>query len=236
MALQHFSVSVNNQKVTSFIHLPANTPQGVVLFCHGFPGTNRLPPLARILNDRGVGIVELNYRGDEACDGVFSFLGSIEDVEEGAKELRKKFPDVPLTALGFSAGGLYVSIAVRHNPDLFDRVVLLNPLVDASVLSSDNPIMGRLWDEAGTVLTLQKPDVYAHEIETLQAKHNPIEFAGEITTPIELVVSTNDGVLPAAVAQKFYEKLKGEKSFVWIEGAKHGVSGDEKETVETLLS
>ncbi|MFH1236704.1 MAG: alpha/beta fold hydrolase [Parcubacteria group bacterium] len=236
MAPQPFPISVNNQKITCLEYTPERELKGVVLFCHGFPGTNRMPKLAQVLNERGFGMVELNYRGDKASEGEFSFLGSIEDVEESVKQLRKKFVNVPLTALGFSAGGLYVSIAAHNNPDLFDRIVLLNPLVDASFLSSDNPLMGKLWKEAAAMLTLQEREEYEHEVEIIKTKHNPIDFASEMRTPMVIVQGTDDEVLPVEVVEEFFGRLKGIKEFTWIVGGKHGVEGDEKEIVEAALS
>ena len=112
----------------------------ILLFCHGFPGSSRLVHLYNNLKNKSISIVEINYRGDKKSEGKFSFLGCVKDIKTVADFLKKKYK-LPLYALGYSMGGLYVSNIINKEPYLFNKVVLLNPVVDSKELFSDTGLL-----------------------------------------------------------------------------------------------
>ena len=125
---QHLQII--NEDIVYYEYKTDKPMKSIVLFCHGFPGGNRLTIMAKPLNDNGITLEEINYRGDVGCDGQFSFFGSMDDIAALTNHLRQQYANIPITALGFSAGGFYISCLVRKQPNLFDKVVLVNPMLD----------------------------------------------------------------------------------------------------------
>lgn len=197
-----------------------------VLFCHGFPGGNRLPGL----RPDGVAVAELDYRGDPEREGTFSFLGCIDDAMEAAEHLRKRYRT--LIALGYSAGGLYVLNAARRHSGLFDRIVLLNPVVDARVFL-DRTLMDALWESARKTLRLKDLESYDGEIELLIERHNPMQFADEMDN-LTIVQSTDDEILDPSTARSFARLSGGE--YVRMDGKGHELDGAEPELINALDS
>ncbi|MBU0597515.1 lysophospholipase [Patescibacteria group bacterium] len=227
------SIQVNNERVAYFEYPTQKELKGIILFCHGFPGTWRLTTMAPQLNEHGYTLEEINYRGDQDSDGAFSFLGSVQDVETLAKHLKQQYPNVPLTALGYSAGGFYVLCSIRKNPDLFDNIVLLNSLLDVSF--TQTPIMEDLWADAQQTIRLKDKEFYQAEINKMNELFNPIKFVSELTPRISIIQSASDELLPIEVVKDFFGKLQNPEELIWIPDAGHALRGDEKELINVLI-
>ena len=205
----------------------------ILLFCHGFPGSNRLVSLYDNLKNKSISIVEINYRGDKKSQGKFSFLGSLKDIKTVADYLKEKYK-LPLYVLGYSMGGLYVSNIVNKAPHLFEKVILLNPVVDSKILFSNNLLMDELWIHAENILSLKTHESYKEEIRKMNSCFNPMGFAEKLKTNIIIVQSTNDEVLDPKLAKKFYCLLKGEKRYIEMRNKMHDLMGDEKVLVDVI--
>ncbi|MFA5134631.1 MAG: alpha/beta fold hydrolase [Patescibacteria group bacterium] len=228
------TIEVNDEKIAYFEYPTKQALKGIVLFCHGFPGGNRLDTLAKPLNEHEITLIEANYRGDPECGGKFSFFGSLDDIKTLTHAIKKQYPVVPITILGFSMGGFFTCCLARDYPDLFNKIVLLNPLLDVSFTKTE--IMQRLWIEAHEALQLYDQNLYRDETERMFHEANPIDFVPELKPKIHMVISTNDEVLPPATAQRFYDRLPNKGKFTWIQGAEHSVSGDEPEIINALTT
>ena len=205
----------------------------ILLFCHGFPGSSRLVDLFDNLKNKSISLVEINYRGDKKSEGKFSFLGSIEDIKNVANFLKEKYK-APLHALGYSMGGLYVSNITKKFPNLFEKVILLNPVVDSMMLFSDMLLMDELWIHAKKILSLKTHKAYKEEIRRIISDFNPMGFVETLKNNIIIVQSTNDEILDPKLAKKFYFLLKGEKRYIEILNKTHDLMGDEKELLALL--
>ena len=64
-------------------------------------------------------------------------------------------------------GGLYVCNIINKEPHLFDKIVLLNPVVDSMELFSDKLLMDKLWINAKKILSLNTHNAYKKEIVRL---------------------------------------------------------------------
>ena len=206
----------------------------ILLFCHGFPGSNRLERLYDNLKIKSISVVEINYRGDKKSQGKFSFLGSLTDIKTVANYLKEKYK-APLYALGYSMGGLYVSNIIKNIPNLFEKVILLNPVVDSMLLFSNIKIMDELWIHAKNILSLKTHEAYQEEIGRLIVDFNPMGFVEKLKSKIIIIQSTCDEVLEPKHAKKFYSLLKGKKRYLEILNKTHDLMGDEKELITALL-
>ena len=226
-------IKVNNEIVSSRIFSKGSANK-IILFCHGFPGTNRLDKLKTSLENQPLEFVEINYRGDKLSEGKFSFLGSIEDVTAVAKYLRAKNKSAKIYALGCSGGGFYVLHAEKENPGIFDKIILLNSLLNAEFLEKSNK-MNQLWKVAEKILTLNSNKFYKIELKKVIKKHNPMKFAHEIKAEIKIVQSINDELFSTNVTRLFNSKLSKSSKIEWVQKKGHDLEGNERELVRELL-
>ncbi|MFJ2332618.1 alpha/beta hydrolase [Pseudomonas helleri] len=94
------------------LYLDSAEPRGLALLCHPNPvqgGTmmNKVvSTLQRTARDAGFVTLRFNYRGAGASGGSHDMgSGEVDDALAAARWLRAKYPDLPLTLLGFSFGG-----------------------------------------------------------------------------------------------------------------------------------
>lgn len=227
------SLCIDGSVIVCKQHGDIKNAKKILLFCHGFPGSSRLVRLYDNLKNKSISVVEMNYRGDKKSEGKFSFLGSINDIKTVASYLKEKYK-IPLHALGYSMGGLYVSNIINKEPNIFEKVILLNPVVDSKALFSDNPLMDELWKHAKIILSLKSPETYKEEVSKIISKLNPIGFVEKLKSNIIIIQSTKDEVLEPKLAKKFFTLLNAEKSYVEIPNKTHDLMGDEKELIDAF--
>ena len=160
------SLSVDGSTIICELYGDIKNSKKILLFCHGFPGSSRLVGLWDNLKNKSISVVEINYRGDKKSKGKFSFLGSIIDIKTVAIFLKEKYK-VPLYALGYSMGGFYVSNIINEDPNIFEKVILLNPVVDSMELLSNKPLMNELWEHAKNILSLKPTQIYEEETKRI---------------------------------------------------------------------
>ena len=230
---KQFSICVDKAVIICEHHGEIKNAKKILLFCHGFPGLSRLVRLYDNLKNNSISIVEMHYRGDKKSEGKFSFLGSIKDIKTASNFLKEKYK-LPIYALGYSMGGFYVSNIIINDPNVFEKVILLNPVVDSMALFSNKPLIDELWIHAKNILSLNKPETYKEEITRVISDLNPIGFVKQIKNNIVIIQSTGDEVLEPKLAKKFYNLLNSKKSYVEIPNKKHDLMGDEKELLDAL--
>ncbi len=196
----------------------------ILLFAHGFPGTNRLPQLIPYLRKKEIAWAEINYQGDRGTKGFFSFIGSIEDIIKATYFAREKFNPRKVYILGYSYGGFCTLNIIKNHPSLYDRVILLNPVLNAQFFR-DHPIMPVLWDEAKKILSLQDEKIYRKEIEDMIQNYNPLSFKEKLSDPYFLLQSTKDTLCPISLAERFVRDTRG--ILLPIPNAGHDLEGRE---------
>jgi len=195
-----------------------------ILFAHGFPGTNRLPGIITHLRKKGFSWVEINYKGDKKTKGKFSFLGSIEDIKDATNWIQSQFNPYKLYILGYSYGGFCTLNLIRENPNLYDKVLLLNPVIDAEFFKI-HPIMPSLWDIAEKILKLYPKDFYREEIEKIINNYNPIKFTHELKDNLYIIQSTEDMLCPKELAKEFAKITNS--TFIPLLDKGHDLKGEE---------
>ena len=225
-----FEAKVNGLKVVNKVYGDLATAQKILLFCHGFPGTNRLPGLVPSVCKDNLAVVEASYRGDKESEGEFSFLNTIKDIQTTATQIRR-ISKATLYGLGYSMGGFYVLNAIREMPSLFDGIILLCPIADSNELFSNQSLMKEYWSLAKEILTLKPKPFYYEEIKEINRNYNPINFASLLKTSLYVVQSTEDDVISFQTVKNFYDTLYCGKEFIEIPGLNHFPKGDEKQLI-----
>lgn len=227
------SLSIEQQAIQVDIHGNLNKADKIVLFCHGFPGTDRLSRLKNMVDVETLAIAEMNYRGDRNCEGFFSFLGSMADIHAVALHLKKTYHK-PIRAFGLSMGGFYCANLAFRYPELFSDVVLLNAVVNPADLFGNHLLMKELWEVASQMLTLRTQQEYTKEIAEILSAYNPMQFAGVIRCPVRVVQASGDDITPPEFAREFYDKLSCHKTYHEIPNAGHGLQGDEEVLIASI--
>jgi len=111
---------------------PAGAASAAVLLLHGFNGHmdevgNLFADLARVLAERGIASLRINFNGEGPQAGfrVTSTLESrLRESQLAFEFLRAAIPVERYGAVGFSLGGLTTMAVIGEHPDWFDSVVL----------------------------------------------------------------------------------------------------------------
>ncbi|TBU73232.1 alpha/beta hydrolase [Phytopseudomonas daroniae] len=129
------------------LSLEAAEARGVALICHPNPvqgGTmlNKVvSTLQRTARDAGYHTLRFNYRGVGASAGSHDMgSGEVDDAEAVAHWLRERYPELPLTLLGFSFGGFVAaSLGARLERQGIEPAQLFMIAPAVMRLSGDNP-------------------------------------------------------------------------------------------------
>ena len=127
--------------------LDVDEARGVALICHPNPvqgGTmlNKVvSTLQRTARDAGYHTLRFNYRGVGASAGSHDMgSGEVDDAEAVAHWLRARYPDLPLTLLGFSFGGFVAaSLGARLEQQGIEVAKLFMIAPAVMRLGGDNP-------------------------------------------------------------------------------------------------
>lgn len=231
MKSSSLEIQIEWETIVNKVYGNLKTARKILLFCHGFPGTNRLPNLATSVQGDDLAIVEASYRGDKGSDGTFSFFGSIKDIEATARHIRSINGNALLWALGYSTGGFYVLNAIREAPKLFDEIILLCPIVYPNEMFSNEALMQEYWSLAENILSLQSPSSYTAEIEKINEGFDPMKFADKLITPMHIIQSSEDDVISLQTVKTFFNSLTCKKEFIEIPGLNHFPKGDEAQLI-----
>ena len=196
----------------------------VIIFAHGFPGTNRLLRLIPYLGERRTAWIEVNYRGDKGTRENFSLLGSIEDIIDTTHFVKERFKPSFIYILGYSYGGFCTLNVIKRYPLLYDKVILLNPVLDGEFFKN-HPIMPILWNEAKKILSLREEEFYKREIEEIIKNYNPLRFKNQISTKLFLIQSTEDALCPISLAKEFANYTN--TTLIPLPQKPHDLEGDE---------
>lgn len=227
-------IKLSGRTLSLYIYPPKGQIKSAVLFCHGFPGKNRLPKLAPILSKTGHVLIELNYSGDKASTGTFSFIGCSKDIIACAKFVRRKYPKLPIIGLGYSAGGMYLVNSLGKTSQFFDKLVLLCPAVNPDFFLNSH-LMDEIWPDAGKILRLRNKAFYHKELKRCVRSYNPMRKTSSITTPLTLVFAEREQILSNQDMRKFFQLIKGKKQLLHIPNASHELRGNEKEIVKAII-
>jgi len=138
--IQHIVLPDGDQLFTAF-NMPtlAHPSQRIVLMLHGLSGSYTSKYMIRItqkLNQLGIGAVRMNLRGYGVGRHLASKLyhgGISEDPSAVLQYLAQKYPNSPVTILGFSLGAnISMKLAGEHKHSLgnMDSLIAVSPPLD----------------------------------------------------------------------------------------------------------
>ncbi len=152
----------------------------------------------------------------------------IEDLVTAAKYLKSARAVTQLIGMGKSAGGLLMLAAAIKHPEVFDGIVVENPIINlASAVTEGVAPYAKIEAEE-----------WGDRDAPLIAKLSPLALPlPQSLPPIAIFVGLNDDLLPPAEAFKFVRKLRTEDHFAALlatQFADHGGQANSSDNARTL--
>jgi len=189
-------------------YVPAKTPGGTVIFCHG-NGGNLCYSLDVVenFNRMNYNVMMFDYRGYGKSEGSTTEKGTYADAQACYDWLlkEKKIPEKEIVVMGRSLGGAVASnLAKNNNPSL---LILESAFTStADMAASAYPIFPvRLLCRFG---------------------YRNIENVKSIKCPLLVIHSPNDEIVPYSHGRKIFDAAKEPKEFLQISGS-HNEGFDE---------
>lgn len=181
--------------------VPAATPRGAVLFCHGNAGNigDRLDTLL-IINSLGLDVLIFDYRGYGSSHGSPTEQGTYLDAEAAWNYLvrQKKIAPGQIIVWGRSLGG---AVAARTAAE--------HPAGLVIVESGFTSLEALVHDHIGWVPSWILSD-YAYDT---------LYYLENISAPVLVIHSPDDEIVPFRHGKELYGSIKGPKAFVEIHGS-----------------
>lgn len=181
--------------------IPADSPRGVLLFCHGNAGniSDRLDSI-RIFNRLGLSLFIFDYRGYGKSSGSPSEKGTYRDSEAAWNyliQVRQKDPH-KIVVFGRSLGGSIAAwVSQVHKPQAL--------ILESTFTSLQEAARDRL---PGLFVKLFVPDQY----RTLQ-------YLRMVHCPVLILHSRKDEIIPFRNGEALYAAASEPKEFVEIHGS-----------------
>jgi dipeptidyl aminopeptidase/acylaminoacyl peptidase len=237
----------------AFYYPPTNAglegPEGerppLRVVCHGGPTGHRPPALTLgflFWTQRGIGVVDVNYRGSSGYGRAYRRLldgrwGEIDwqDCVAAARYLAEQGEVDPerMWVEGGSAGGWVVLCALAFDPTAFTAGVSLFGVADAEALARETHKFESRYLDSLIGPYPERADLYR--------ERSPIHFSDRLERPLLLLQGLDDKVVPPNQAEVMVEALdrKGiPHAYIAFEGEGHGFRRQEnvRRTLESTLS
>jgi len=215
------------------------------VICHGGPTANTTPTLGievQFFTQRGIGVLDVNYRGSTGYGRAYRQLlngrwGEIDwqDCIAAARHLAEQGEvDRDRTWVeGGSAGGYVVLCALVFDPAAFAAGVSYFGVADAEALALDTHKF-----ESHYLDSMIGP--YPERAELYRAR-SPVHFVEQLERPLLLLQGLDDKVVPPSQAEAMVEVLERKGipyAYLAFEGEGHGFRRQEniKRSLEATLS
>ena len=180
--------------------IPVKEASKTLLFFHGNGGniSHRLESL-KIFHDMGLSVFIIDYRGYGQSEGKPSEQGTYQDAEAAWKYLTKTrgIADKDIITFGRSMGGAVATwLASQHAPDL---------LILESTFTSIADMGKHYYPYLPTQLLIR-------------IKYASIDRIGDIQCPVLIAHSQSDEIVPYALGQRLFEKVKSTRVFMELQG------------------
>jgi fermentation-respiration switch protein FrsA (DUF1100 family) len=192
--------------------IPANSPEGTVLFCHGNGGNiSYSMDVLETLNKLNLNVLVFDYRGYGKSEGSPTEKGTYIDAETACQWLikNKNIPEHEIIIIGRSLGAaIAANLATKHSPRL---------LILESGFSSTPDVAARHYPIFPVRLLCRY-------------KYKTAEYVKDIRCPLLVIHSPDDEIIPYANGKKIFNSAKEPKEFLEISGSHNEGFADSGDT------
>ncbi len=181
--------------------IPAENPSATVLFCHGNGGNiSNCLDTALIVHGLGLNLLLFDYRGYGTSDGSPSEQGTYLDAEAALEYLVvvRKTPRERIILWGRSLGGPVAARTAAMHPG--------GPVILESTFTSLRDLVNERFSWVPSWMLAD----YAYDTGS---------HLGEIASPILVIHSPDDEIVPFRHGRLLYDSCKGPRSFAKIRGS-----------------
>ena len=255
-AMESFQLPSHGSMLNAFAYLAAGPgPHPVVVLLHGFPGNERNLDLAQAIRRAGWDVLYFDYRGSWGTPGTFTFAHVLEDSQAAVDYLRVPANAAHLRAdpktivlLGHSMGGFAALYTAAHDPNLRATAVLSPADMAGSALLPPNAspdlqkralagITAGLASQGMAPLAGCTPASLAAELLAHATEWSFATLGPRIATQPLLVVTSDDGLAPPAIALAAAAKAAGNSNVSTLHLATdHSYSDKRKELEEAVIA
>jgi fermentation-respiration switch protein FrsA (DUF1100 family) len=200
--IQELSIEAEDKVKTTSLYLPSPGTNKLLIYFPGNAGNiyHRIPGLLT-LRKSGVNVIGVSYRGYGKSEG--------QATEEGIYLDGKAIYQYAVDELGFAEQDIFVfgrsigttvALDTAANKNL-RGVILVTPLTSAKQQAKAGG-MGVLAPLAGDAF-------------------DNLSRIDKVLSPILVIHGTKDRIIPFAMGEAIYERARGDKAFVKIEGGDH---------------
>lgn len=212
------------------ISAPSTTPRAVVLYLHTVCGTySQLAHMGMVLRDDNIAYITYTRAGNSRnCRkfSKFNFIGRIDELQLVLSYISRKYPDIPIHAVGASAGSaLLIRYLGKYNGSkIIKSAVLVSPGYNLRKSFDNMNGISKAYlvnkmkytirslpckDDLKSVKTLDdwvrfqsRMLGYGHHEEFIQDT-DPIYFLDRINVPSLFISSLDDGIFEGHITQTF---------------------------------
>jgi dipeptidyl aminopeptidase/acylaminoacyl peptidase len=224
---------------------PAGERPPLRVICHGGPTAHAAPELdleIQYFTQRGIGVVDVNYRGSSGYGREYRRLlngrwGEIDwqDCVDAARFLAEQGEADPARTWveGGSAGGYVVLCALVFEPESFAAGVSLYGVADAEALALDTHKFESRYLDSMIGPYPERAELYR--------ERSPIHAVERLERPLLLLQGLDDEVVPPSQAEAMVEVLERKGipyAYLPFEGEGHGFRKEEniRRTLEATLA
>jgi pimeloyl-ACP methyl ester carboxylesterase len=202
-------------------------PHPTVVLFHGLPGNEKNLDLAQAIRRAGWTVVAPNYRGSWGSPGHFSFKGNLEDakavlayVRDPAHAAKLGIDPKRIVIMGHSMGGWVTAVTGGRDPAVAGAV-LISAADMARLVQAPAAQRLRTASENHEALAVTVEDMAA-DLASLPPETGFAAAAPGLSKHPLLVVTSNDGLKPAADALVMDVKQRGGRVAVVHIATDHG--------------
>ena len=192
--------------------IPANSPTGTVLFCHGNGGNISYSlDVVETLNKFNLNVLLFDYRGYGKSEGIPTENGTYTDADTAYRWLLKdkNIPESSIIVMGRSLGAaIAANLANKHNP----RILILE-----SGFSSTADVAAKQYPIFPVRLLCRY-------------KYKTADSVKDIKCPLLVVHSPDDEIVPYSNGIKIFSSAKEPKEFLEIRGSHNEGYSDSGDT------
>lgn len=206
-------VKVNEEVQLEAWYIPHSQSKGIILMFHGYASSkSSLLPEAQVFNKMGYEAFLVDFRGSGGSNQSETSIGyhEADDVTASIDYVQTKWRQEKLYLYGQSMGGVAILRAISENGVNPDGIII-EAVFDRMLSTVENRFrsMGIPPFPGAQILVYWGGIINGHS----GFRHNPVEYAANISCPVLMLHGTDDERATIDQAQAVFEQINSDKKY-----------------------